>query len=224
MKGRQKRILRASALIAGAFLIAQFVATSSSPGETAPVSSLWSAVWETQVQAVKEKVIARPRKVIDLLPLAGAQTTEWTNGNVSLSFPGEETDERGFARLSENVELEDGKVYPKVLETHPEWRNEDGLILGIFKISNLPAKALFEAEVGFRKGPPRPTASSSGSMRKRTHPIQQLPGATTMADSTRSESLWTNMQEKTSSLSLRPTFSTRLPGTGSPRESNGNSP
>ncbi len=151
MQGREKRVLRLAAL-AAAFLAAQFDAISPYQRETAPVFSSWSAVNETQVQSAKPKAVGKPRKVIDLLPLAGAQTTGWTNGNVSLPFPGEETDERGFARLLESVELEDGKVYEKVLETHPEWRNEHGLIVGIFKISNLPANAVFEAEVGFLKG------------------------------------------------------------------------
>jgi hypothetical protein len=152
MKRKQKRILRLAAWLAGTFLTVQFVAISPYQGETAPVFSLPSAVSEIQVQSAKTKVIGQPRKVIDLLPLAGAQTTEWINGNVSLPFPGEETDERGFARLLESVELEDGRVYERALETHPEWRNEHGLIVGIFRIAKLPARALFEAEVGFLKG------------------------------------------------------------------------
>jgi len=152
MQAREKRASRVIALVAGAFLTGPFAAITPYQGETAAVFSPWSEVSEIQVQAAKPKVMGQPRKVIDLLPLAAAQTTEWTNGNVSLPFPGEETDERGFARLLEHVELEDGKVYEKVLETHPEWRNEHGLIVGIFRIKNFPAKALFEAEVGFRKG------------------------------------------------------------------------
>ncbi|MBM3284599.1 MAG: hypothetical protein FJY81_01875, partial [Candidatus Aminicenantes bacterium] len=124
MQGREKRVLKVAALAAGAFLAAQFAAISLAPEENTPARFMRFAVSEVQGQAVKSNVIGRPKKVIDLLPLAGAKTTQWTNGNVSLPFPGEETDERGFACYRENVELEDGNVYQKALETHPEWKDE----------------------------------------------------------------------------------------------------
>jgi hypothetical protein len=111
-----------------------------------------SAFLLSQVQSPPAKVTGTPRKIIDLLPAAGAPTTQWTNGNIWLPFPGEDTDARGFARYRENAELEDGKIYPKVLQTHPEWRSEHGLIVGIFKLIKLPAKAIFRAQTGFLKG------------------------------------------------------------------------
>jgi len=107
---------------------------------------------EGQVQSPKAKVTGQPRKLIDILSLAGAPTTQWTNGNVWLPFPGSDRDPRGFACIRENAELEDDSRYPKVLETHPEWRDEHGLIVGIFKIAQLPVKAVFKAQVGFLKG------------------------------------------------------------------------
>jgi hypothetical protein len=106
----------------------------------------------TQVQPPETKVTGTPRKIIDLLPAASAPTTQWSNGNVWLPFAGEDTDARGFACYRENAELEDGNTYSKVLQTHPEWRNEYGLIVGIFKIVKLPAKATFRSQVGFLKG------------------------------------------------------------------------
>ncbi len=152
MEKSQKRFLKKATATAFALLMAKFVVLSLSPGEPALSHSSASSVPETQVQSAKPKVSSQPLKIIDLLPLSGAKTTQWTNGNISLPFPGEETDEKGVARLLENVELEDGQVYEKVLQTHPEWRNEHGLIVGIFKISKIPPRALFLADVGFLNG------------------------------------------------------------------------
>ncbi len=47
--------------------------------------------------------------------------------------------------------LEEDKVYSKVLLVHPEWRYEFGLILGIFKIKNLPEIAIFKTKAGLLK-------------------------------------------------------------------------
>jgi len=70
---------------------------------------------------------------------------------VPLTFPGEEGDWRGFACYRYNSLLEDDEVYSIVLLTHPEQRDVYGLIVGIFKIENLPEKATFKAKIGFLK-------------------------------------------------------------------------
>jgi len=90
--------------------------------------------------------------VIDLIPLAERESTQWANGYNDLPFPGEENDFRGFACYQYDSLLEDDKVYSKVLLTHPQIRDEIGLIVGIFKIENLPEKATFKTKVGFLKG------------------------------------------------------------------------
>jgi len=100
----------------------------------------------------KQTVTGTPARTIPIIPLAEHESTEWTNGNVALSFPGNESDSRGFACYRMNVLLEDDKTYSKVLETHPEWRNAHGLIVGIFKIRDLPDQATFRTKVGFLKG------------------------------------------------------------------------
>lgn len=105
-----------------------------------------------QISQKKITVTGSPHGKIDILALAATDQAQWSNGNVWLSFPGEQDDERGFACYRENVLLEDDNVYAKVLETHPEWRNTHGLIYGLFKIKNLPPKATFRTRVGFLKG------------------------------------------------------------------------
>ena len=92
-----------------------------------------------------------PTRIIDLLPLAENMNTRWANGYVDLPFPGEEEDVRGFAGYRYDALLEDNKVYPKVLLTHPESRDEYGFVVGIFKIENLPEKATFKTAIGFLK-------------------------------------------------------------------------
>lgn len=69
----------------------------------------------------------------------------------SLPWNGPDNDSRGFARHVAGAVLEDGQIYPLVLETHPEWKN-DGLIFGVFSNIVVPEKAVFKARVGFLKG------------------------------------------------------------------------
>lgn len=92
-----------------------------------------------------------PGKAIDLMPLAEDAKTRWANGFVELDFPGEEGDLRGFVCYRHDSLLEDDKVYPKALLTHPNRQDEHGLIVGIFKIENLPEKATFKTDIGFLK-------------------------------------------------------------------------
>ncbi len=92
-----------------------------------------------------------PGKIIKLLPLAENVNTQWANGYVDLPFPGEESDFRGFAGYRYDALLEDDKKYSQVLLMRPQLRDEFGLILGIFRIENLPAKATFRTRIGFLK-------------------------------------------------------------------------
>ena len=92
-----------------------------------------------------------PGGIIDLIQLADHANTQWANGYVDLSFPGEETDFRGFAGYRYDALLEDDNVYSQVLLMHPQLRDEFGLILGIFRVENLPEKAIFRTKIGFLK-------------------------------------------------------------------------
>ncbi len=105
----------------------------------------------TRPTPYEKKDEAPPGGMIHLMPLAEHMNTKWANGYVSLTFPGEEGDLRGFACYRYDSLLEDDEVYSQVLLTHPEQRDVYGLIVGIFKIENLPEKATFKAKIGFLK-------------------------------------------------------------------------
>lgn len=92
-----------------------------------------------------------PGRIIHLLPLAENTQTRWTDGYVDLPFPGEEDDLKGFACYRFDAVLEDDQVYSKVLLTRPQSWEEDALIVGIFRIENLPRKATFKTTIGFLK-------------------------------------------------------------------------
>jgi hypothetical protein len=57
----------------------------------------------------------------------------------------------GFARYHINQMLDDGNIYPKVLETHPQWVS-NGSIEGMYPMVTVPAGAKFIAKVGFVSG------------------------------------------------------------------------
>jgi hypothetical protein len=97
----------------------------------------------------RKKEIGLSGRVIHLTPLATNKDTQWLNGTIALPFPGEDGDYNGFANYLYDSYLENGRVYPRVLLTYPEWRNEYGSIVGIFKIENLAENAIFRAKVGF---------------------------------------------------------------------------
>lgn len=106
----------------------------------------------TKLASLKKKNEELSRRVIHLMPLAENKNTQWLNGTIALSFPGKDGDYSGFASYRYNSFLEDMKVYPKVLLTYPEWRNEFGQIVGIFAIENLADNTIFKAKVGFLEG------------------------------------------------------------------------
>ena len=55
----------------------------------------------------------------------------WKSGAGNLTFPGAINDHKGFACYRTNIALEDGNIYSKVLETHPEWV-DNGYISGTY--------------------------------------------------------------------------------------------
>jgi hypothetical protein len=84
--------------------------------------------------------------------LAEASDYQWTTSAGNIDFGGSLSDSRGFATYRTNIKLEDGNVYSKVLETHPEWKS-GGWIAGL-STSNItiPDGAKFTAKVGFIDG------------------------------------------------------------------------
>jgi len=87
--------------------------------------------------------------------MAGAAGARWTSGSGVIPFGGSTSDNRGFAVFQTNVTLEDGAIYSRVLQTHPQWVN-NGWISGQFPnatgVIHIPAGAKFKAKVGFMAG------------------------------------------------------------------------
>lgn len=112
----------------------------------------WTSLREIDIKnpsSLRREEERLSRGVIRLIPLAENNNTQWLNGTIVLPFPGEDGDYSGWANYRYDSFLEDERVYQKVLLTHPEWRNEYGLIVGIFRIENLAENAIFKAKVGF---------------------------------------------------------------------------
>lgn len=81
-----------------------------------------------------------------------ASCMTWQNDQrVRLSFPGSDTDSRGFVLIRPSAVLEDGRTYQNVLETHPRWA-ANGSITGTSCPITIPANAVFKAQVGFLQG------------------------------------------------------------------------
>ena len=79
-----------------------------------------------------------------------AMSASWKNGvNTDLGFGIQQVD--GYAIYLINQKLDDGNIYPKVLETHPQWVN-NGSIRGTYPTMTVPAGAKFTAKVGFVDG------------------------------------------------------------------------
>jgi len=84
--------------------------------------------------------------------LEEAESASWHNstGDYHLWNVGLD-DSRGFACYRTNITLEDDNIYPKVLETHPQWRMF-GYIAGDYPDMEIPEGSRFTAEIGFIKG------------------------------------------------------------------------
>lgn len=81
----------------------------------------------------------------------GAQLIDAHNARDAVQLPwmGNDGDSRGFVRL-DVITLEDGNTV-KALRTHPKWV-DNGTIKGWHPPVQLPAKAVFEADIGFVSG------------------------------------------------------------------------
>ncbi len=87
---------------------------------------------------------------VDLIELAAQ--ARWRNtDNASLVF-GREGMASGTATYESNVILEDGKTYPQVLFTHPQWK-PNGYIQGLFSSVTIPEKdPVLVIAGGFKQG------------------------------------------------------------------------
>ena len=93
------------------------------------------------------RTLVQPK--VDLYDAAGS--AQWHTGNSQLPFNGSPADARGFVIAHEKQVLGDGKEHNRVLQTHPEWRDQ-GWIEGTFSFT-LPADAnSFATGLGFLQG------------------------------------------------------------------------
>ena len=95
-----------------------------------------------------------PFKEYDFIELA--EGAEWSSGTPTegetIEFGGPDTDDRGFAMYKDNVVLNDGKTYSKILETHPRWEPH-GWIMGAYSNIYIPGGgATLYGKVGFIQG------------------------------------------------------------------------
>jgi hypothetical protein len=88
---------------------------------------------------------------IDLAALAGNADTRWANGLIEIPFADEEEYINGFAVYRYDALLEDDEVYPRALVTRPGSLDESRLIVGVFRIRDIPKNATFRARIGFLK-------------------------------------------------------------------------
>jgi len=79
-----------------------------------------------------------------------ADKAVWESGAGRLKFPGSSSDSKGFALLLTNPIMEDNLKYPKVLETHPEWKS-NGWIKGTYPSITIPERAVLPLKIGFLK-------------------------------------------------------------------------
>jgi len=83
--------------------------------------------------------------------IAHAPEASWSSGDGSLSFPGGTTDSRGFACYRDDIKLEDGVTYSRVLETHPNW-DDYGHIQGTYPEMTIMSGTELVIWVGFLEG------------------------------------------------------------------------
>jgi len=74
----------------------------------------------------------------------------WSKVGEELTFPGDLNDAKGFACYRNNIQLNDGHTYAKVLETHPRWEN-NGWISGKYSSVSVPSGAKLKVKFGFIK-------------------------------------------------------------------------
>ena len=83
--------------------------------------------------------------------ISSAADAQWSSGAGALPFPGDPSDSRGFARHVYNARLEDGLVWSRVLETHPQWVS-GGWIMGVYPQQTVPSNTQLTVRVGFLHG------------------------------------------------------------------------
>jgi len=83
--------------------------------------------------------------------VANAGEAKWYGGFGDLPFPGKTSDRVGYALWRTNEFMEDGKQYERILQVHPDVK-ENGYIRGVFPIQTIPEKARLNLVLGYLRG------------------------------------------------------------------------
>ena len=120
------------------------------PPQPAPAPTPEAAIVKPVAPAVMSRGLRQIRTtLVDLYRAAFGGI--WTNGAARLPFNGQANDHRGFVRALGRHELNDGKTYDRVLQTHPAWK-PNGMIVGDMTVILPAAARRIEATVGFLPG------------------------------------------------------------------------
>ena len=115
--------------------------------------------------------------------VAKAPDASWGSGGGTLTFPGSDVDNKGFALWRNNATLEDDKVYTQVLETHPQWITSGtiwGTYLNMGSTYTVQSSDHFYTKVGFIKG------AAAGNVRFRVMIRTESSGNIWIADTAKS--------------------------------------
>jgi hypothetical protein len=80
--------------------------------------------------------------------IASANLAKWYGSFGELPFPGTVGDRTGYALWKENASMEDRVSYSKVLEVHPDVK-DNGYIRGVYPLQTIPEKSRLNVSFGF---------------------------------------------------------------------------
>ncbi len=120
----------------------------NSAGATFGLGSSYNASFWVKVKVVIP-ITATPTSVVYYNFTDKAPSAEWRNGSKLLPWGDPSDDSPGVATYLENVKLEDGNTYSKMIATYPE-RITDGVITGLFSSYVVQDGDHFQAKIGFR--------------------------------------------------------------------------
>jgi len=121
----------------------------NSAGATFGLGSNYNQPFWVKVKVVIP-VTPTPTAVMHFNFLDKAPGAEWRNATTPLPWGDPNDDSPGVAAYLENIKLENGKTYSKVLATYPQ-RITDGVITGLFASYTVQDGDHFRATIGFGK-------------------------------------------------------------------------
>lgn len=83
--------------------------------------------------------------------IAHADSARWYGGFGELPFPGSVGDRSGYALWSDNMVMEDRVAYNRILQVHPDVK-DNGFIRGVYPLQSIPEKSRLNVSFGFLMG------------------------------------------------------------------------